>query len=100
MTGQAVTASRAATVVARVVVAVGLGYAAAAGLTAAVAIILTRVGVERSEAALTSFIFGLIAYLALLLWGFAARRLGVLALILAAIAVAGFGLVQLAGPGA
>ena len=62
-------------VAARVVLAVGGGYALAAGLVALLAAGLPWTGMGRAEAAVLAGMLGILLYLGLLLWAFAERRL-------------------------
>lgn len=87
-------------IAARVGIAIVGTYAATWGLVAAAAALLAATGMARSEAAMASFLVGLIAYLALLLWAFAARRLVVVTIVFALLGVGGIavaGLLQAGG---
>ena len=67
---------KATQIVLRVVGAVGGGYAVAAGLAALLAVALpVSTGLARSEAVVLSSMLAFLIYLALLVWGFAERRL-------------------------
>ena len=81
---------------ARVVTAILGGYTAASGLVALLAVGLPRLtALPRSEAVVLASMLGFVLYLALLLWGFAERRLLRLFLGLAFIAGASFSIVAL-----
>jgi len=67
----------------RLLVVIVGGYAAASVLVAGLARALPVTGLARSEAVVLASICGFIFYLALLIWGFARRRLTHLALGLA-----------------
>ena len=75
------------------------GYAAAAGLVAGFSAVLPHAGMIRSEAVVLSSMLGFVAYLAILLWGFADRSLWRVSLGLAVAGGAGFGLAALISAG-
>jgi len=74
----------------RIVVSVGGGYAATSGIVSALAVVLFRCGLTRSEAVVLASMLGFGVYLGLLLWGIAAPRLWRFALGLALLAGGGF----------
>jgi hypothetical protein len=82
-------------VAARVILAVGGGYALSAAIVALLAVGLPLAGMARAEAVVLAGILGVLLYLGLLLWAFAERRLGRLALATVPGAAAGFGLAAL-----
>lgn len=86
-------------VLVRVVLAMLGGYAAAAGIVAALSVTLPFTGLPRSEGVALASMLGFIVYLLLLLWGFAERRLWRLGFVLAALAGGGFGFTYLMGAG-
>jgi hypothetical protein len=84
-------------VIARIALAVFGGYAASAGFVATFSVALPLTGMVRSEAVVLSSMLGFIVYAALLLWGFAERRLWRFCFALALLA--GGGAVALTGTG-
>lgn len=88
-----------ARIAARIGIAVVLGWAAANALTGAAAVAIAAMGVDRSEAAMASFLLGILFYLSLALWAFAERRLLLAAGVLTALAGAGLGIEALARSG-
>ncbi|MFN4014140.1 MAG: hypothetical protein ACK4JB_02310 [Reyranella sp.] len=76
----------------RLVVAVGGGYAVAAGLAALAAVILPAAGLMvRSEAVVLASMLAFLAYLALLIWAFADRRLARLCLLMGSAGIVSWG---------
>jgi hypothetical protein len=76
----------------RLLAAIGGGYAVAAGLASLGALGLSAASLlSRSEAVVLASMLAFPIYLALLVWGFAERRLGRLCLMLAAAALASWG---------
>lgn len=76
----------------RLVVAVGGGYAVAAGLAALAAVALPAAGLMvRSEAVVLASMLAFLVYLALLIWAFADRRLARLCLVMASAGIASWG---------
>lgn len=76
----------------RVVVAVGGGYAVAAGLAALAAVILPAAGLMvRSEAVVLASMLAFLMYLALLIWAFADPRPARLCLVMGAAGIASWG---------
>ena len=60
----------------RVLAVVGAGYACTAALVALSALLASQVfGMARSEAVALAAMFGIVLYLAILLWGFVGQRL-------------------------
>ncbi|WP_173050382.1 hypothetical protein [Nitrospira sp. KM1] len=84
-------------VLARILLVVVGGYAAAAGCVAGLSAALTLTGMERSDAVVLASMLGFLVYLVLLLWGFTERRLWRLGLCLALWIGAGFGFARLIG---
>ena len=68
-------AYRTAKLLARILLVVLGGYAAASSVVAGSAVALTWLGMARSEAVVTASMAGFVVYLALLIWGFAERRI-------------------------
>lgn len=87
-------------IAARLMLAIVGGYLVSAALVAALSAGLSAIGMARSEGTVLASMFGFVVYLALLLWAFAVRKLRVLCAGLALLAVGGFALASLAGPGA
>lgn len=67
----------------RIAAAVIGGYAFAWGFAALGSMLLARFGMARTEAIVTATMLGFVVYLAAILWAFAARRLGIVWLVLA-----------------
>ncbi len=86
-------------VLARVVLATLGGYAASAGIVAALSATMPLTGMSRSEGVVLASMLGFIVYLVLLLWSFAERRLWRLGFVLAFLAGGGFGFAYLMGAG-
>lgn len=86
-------------VLARVVFVVAGGYAAAAGIVAALSVTLPFTGLPDSEGVAFASMLGFVVYLLLLLWGFAEPRLWRLGFVLALLAGGGFGFAYLIGAG-
>lgn len=61
--------------VGRIALVVLGGYVAASAAVAALAVVLARVGMARSEAVVSASMLGFVIYLGMLLWGAAERRL-------------------------
>jgi len=87
----------AGSVVARLLGAVGAGYACTAALVALAAPTLSLAfGMARSEAVVLAALSGFLLYLVVLIWGFAERRLWRVWTVLLGGAVLGWGLAPLA----
>lgn len=84
---------------ARVVLAVAGGYVASAGLVAALSATLHAIGMARNESAVLASMLGFIGCLALAFFAFAVRELGAVAVFIGSLAVGGFGVAWLLGPG-
>lgn len=85
----------------RALVTLAGGYAATIGAVAFLSALATLLGMARSEAVLLMSMLGFPAYLAVILWGFAARRIWRFAAILAAAALLGhWGAVAIVSAGA
>jgi hypothetical protein len=81
-----------ATIVIRLLAAVGGGYAVAAGIAAFGAVGLSAASLlPRSEAVVLTSMLAFLVYLALLIWAFAERHVGRLCAILAVAALASWG---------
>lgn len=73
-------------IVLRLFAAVGGGYVAATGLAALTSVALATVtSMQRSEAVVLSSMLAFLVYLALLIWGFAERRLTRLLIVFAVV---------------
>jgi hypothetical protein len=84
--------TRATLIVLRLIAAVGGGYAVSAGLAAFAAVGLPMAtSLPRSEAVVLASMLAFLIYLAVLIWGFAERRLGRLYGILVLVAAASWG---------
>lgn len=83
--------------VTRVLMVVVAGYAASAGLSAALSVTLPFAGLARSESVLLASMSGFLFYLVLLIWGFVERRLWRLGAVLALLSACGFGLARVIG---
>jgi hypothetical protein len=76
----------------RIIAAVGAGYAATVGLVALFGILLALLpGMVRSEAILLTSMIGFPGYAAIIVWGFAERRLARVWTLLGTVAIAGNG---------
>lgn len=60
---------------ARIVLAVGGGYGASSAVVAGLTVMLTWLGLARTEAVVAASMPGFVLYLGLLIWGFADRSL-------------------------
>jgi hypothetical protein len=79
-------------IILRLIAAIGGGYAVSAGLAAFAAVGLPMVTIlPRSEAVVLASMLAFLIYLALLIWGFAERRLGRLHSILPVTAAVAWG---------
>ena len=87
-----VSARKAVPIVFRLILAIGGGYAVAAGLSALAAVGLpAATAMPRSEAVVLASMLAFLIYLVLLLWAFAEPRLARLCFILTAVGVASWG---------
>lgn len=79
-------------IILRLIAVIGGGYAVSAGLAAFAAVGLPMAtALPRSEAVVLASMLAFLVYLALLIWGFAERRLGRLYAVLAVTAAASWG---------
>ncbi len=79
-------------IVLRLLVAIGGGYAVAAGLSALAAVALPAVtAMPRSEAVVLGSMLAFVVYLVLLIWAFAEPRLARLSVIFAGVGIASWG---------
>ena len=78
----------------RVLLAVGGGYALTSAAVTLAGAALAALGVARGDAVLACMMLGVAAYVAVVVWAFAERRLGRLWLVLGGGALLGAGLVR------